>query len=225
MKVEDKKVLLSFLYGSQNYGLNNPDSDRDFITVYMPSRDDVYYGQTYTSYKGSEHNTMVSLPKFVRYVLKGDANHWECIFSTAISTYTSSAQQLLYFLQDHSQQLLQYSAEGILNSLRGKAFGGDLTQPKGMARAYYFASLANNLVRNDMMMDFATWRNTELCSTPYLIRYEDFNGVAREDVMSMFDKTFAAPHDYAANAAENEAVMRETVKRAQNLFYDEVRMF
>ena len=37
MRIENRKILLSFLYGSQNYGLNNPDSDRDFVTVYMPS--------------------------------------------------------------------------------------------------------------------------------------------------------------------------------------------
>ena len=225
MRIENRKILLSFLYGSQNYGLNNPDSDRDFVTVYMPSRDDVYYGQSDMSYKGDEHNTMISLPKFMRYVLKGNANYWECIFSTAISTYTAGAQRLLYFLQDNSRPLLQYSANGFLNSLRGKAFGSDLSQPKHLARAWYFALLANNMVNNDMAMDFASWRNTTLCTKPYLIRYEGCNDVTREDVMNMFDRVFSVPHDYEENAAVNEAVMREATRRAQELFYDEVRNY
>lgn len=221
--MEQRKILLSFLYGSQNYGLNNPNSDKDYTHVYMPNETDIFYGDIRGKIKNTEHDKYIPLPNFIKQVLKGNINYWEYIFSTAINIYTYDARNLLYFLQDNAQKILQYSANGFVNSAKGAAlqFLNEFDK-KRLARSYYYALLTNKLISNDMLMTCETWRNSEVCHIPHMIRYSSYKEVKADDVKSLFNHFEEKELNYDNNYKKNVEAVGKAEEMAKNLFFKEI---
>lgn len=221
--MEQRKILLSFLYGSQNYGLNNPDSDKDYLHIYMPNENDVFYANINKKIRDTEHDKYMSFPHFIKQVLKGNVNCWECIFSTAINIYTYDARNLLYFLQDNAQKILQHSAETFVKSAEGFALNRlNEYSKKQLSRAYYFALLAGKVVSDNMMMNCETWRNSQICYIPYLIRYSNYEEIHVDDVKNMFRRLVNKKFNFDNNSKSNILAVGKAEDMAKKLFFKEV---
>ena len=90
----DKKVILKVRAGSHLYGLNTPESDEDFMGVFIPSDEDllglINVKQVNNSTKSSSVNTrntkddiddvMYALPEFLKLLLANNPNIVETLF-------------------------------------------------------------------------------------------------------------------------------------------------
>ena len=156
------------LVGSQNYGLNGPDSDKDYKVLLCPTYKDLY--DSHKVEKGDlanfdhEHYSPIDVRQFNKLVLKCNPNILETLFSVEwnytdkrFETYVKCARMLLRqgYLALHWNEFYAAMTGLILNGL--KRYGEN--NPKSVSRACYFFNLTNHLVANDFSLDYLTWRN------------------------------------------------------------------
>ena len=90
----NRRVLGEILYGSQNYGLNGPNSDKDYYEIVMPSFYDLYY-QIEASDKKSW-----DIRKFTKLILDGNFNAIELLFSVDKYFYSQDFEFLWHYLNN-----------------------------------------------------------------------------------------------------------------------------
>lgn len=78
------KVLFETLYGSQNYGLSGPTSDKDYKIIMLPDFDDLFYNRSphLPEGKDPEHYSVMDVRKWVSLLKKGNFNAIEYLYST-----------------------------------------------------------------------------------------------------------------------------------------------
>jgi len=95
MNIQGRRVIYKAIVGSHAYGLNTPQSDKDYIAVYLPTKEDLLGLQKHeqfdlsTKYSGDKLKkntcddqdfTAYSLPKYVRLLLQNNPNILETLF-------------------------------------------------------------------------------------------------------------------------------------------------
>lgn len=102
----ERRILCRFRVGSHLYGLNRPESDEDYMGVFMPTAQDLLglhpVNEVDNSTKSSSKNQrntsddiddkMYSLPKFLHLALQNNPNIVEIFFATKENTLTMSPE-------------------------------------------------------------------------------------------------------------------------------------
>lgn len=152
--------LGKILYGSQNYGLDLPTSDKDYKIIVAPSLIDLYKGEELTK-KLNEHETQMDVRKFARLLLeRGNLNMWELVFSIE-KEGKADFLSLLKEVRANSQQLLLNAFDGFINSWKGMSFQvlNNKDARKGTSRALFLIELGRRLATNAMTMTEETWND------------------------------------------------------------------
>ena len=157
----NRRVLGEILYGSQNYGLNGPNSDKDYYEIVMPSFYDLYYQKEASDKKSWD------IRKFTKLILDGNFNAIELLFSVDKYFYSQDFEFLWYYLRAISSDIVARRSKKFYYSIRG-CFKASLdnadkadsveTYIKHMARAQYFVDMLDNLRLSHFYMRDDAWR-------------------------------------------------------------------
>lgn len=157
----NRRVLGEILYGSQNYGLNGPNSDKDYYEIVMPSFYDLYYQKEASDKKSWD------IRKFTKLILDGNFNAIELLFSVEKYFYSPEFEYLWYTLRAYSSDIVArrslkfyYSVRGcFMNSLdRAVTAENEDSYLKHIARAQYFVDMLDNLRLSHFYMRDDAWR-------------------------------------------------------------------
>ena len=157
----NRRVLGEILYGSQNYGLNGPNSDEDYHDIVMPSFYDLYYK------KEASRGQSWDVRKFTKLVLDANFNAIELLFSVKEEFYSPKFEELWYILRAYSSDIVARRSLPFYHSVRGcfmasldnatKAANEEM-YVKHMARAQYFVDMLDNLRLSHFQMKVEAWR-------------------------------------------------------------------
>lgn len=232
-------------YGSQNYGLAGPDSDEDFKLLVLPSFKEILWNKQlaiapweYVKYDCDQnHIGVLDIRKFHNLLLNGTYNAVEMLFSSDIRPYGfyDCFRGWFNLWEDwYKHGYVTCVWEKFLSSLKGAALESMKKQDnKGCARAWYFALLANQVVRNDFTIDENSWRNDKLTEVPRQIRFSNFKGFdwhdpellklkfkqaevfAAENYIKDYDRLDACRHAGAKLTTELENKVKELLYEIQ----------
>lgn len=201
--------IATILYGSQNYGLDSPDSDRDYKVLLCPQFDDFYeyrkVEKTDVPAKyDKEHYSPMSVMQFHSLLRKGNPNCLEMLYSRE-QNYSNGDflvyMSYMYNLYDHGYIALVW--EQFYAALRGLAMNAvdryGIT-PKTISRAWYFYSLMQWIMDDQFRVTGATWRKSAPTTAARKIR---FGGVSDplEDFFQDVEDGFAFYKELSAKKA------------------------
>ena len=157
----NRRVLGEILYGSQNYGLNGPNSDKDYYEIVMPSFYDLYYQKEASDKKSWD------IRKFTKLILDGNFNAIELLFSVDKYFYSQGFEFLWHYLRAISSDIVTRRSKKFYYSIRG-CFKASLdnadkadsveTYIKHMARAQYFVDLLDHVRLSHFYLTENAWR-------------------------------------------------------------------
>lgn len=153
------------LYGSQNLGLDGPDSDKDYKVLMTPSFDDLYFARkadknNLSSELDDEHYSVMDVRKFDSLVRNGNPNTLEMLFSlekhldARLQAYFEEAQ-LLYskgFLVLVAYNFFAATKGLVFNTL--KRYG---VNRKSASRALFWYYFLKVLPEHDFKVDKDSW--------------------------------------------------------------------
>ena len=153
------------LYGSQNLGLDGPDSDKDYKVLMAPSFEDLYFARKaekndLPSGLDHEHYSVVDVRTFDRLVRNGNPNTLEMLFSLEkqldprLQSYFESAQELYAsgFLVLVAYPFFKATKGLVFNSL--DRYG---VNRKSASRALFWFYFLKTLPWNDFKVNKDSW--------------------------------------------------------------------
>jgi hypothetical protein len=153
--------LARILYGSQNYGIDGPDSDKDYKAVLCPEFADLYEGRTCKRNEG-EHVTGIDVRRFHGLMMCGNPNVVELLYSVEaevrdknFADYLDCARLMYEAGYVASVWRTFYAA---LTGLCLNAMDRNGVNPKTVARAFYFMEMAKYLAQNRFIVSEVLYR-------------------------------------------------------------------
>lgn len=190
------KVVGKVLFGSQNYFLDGPDSDRDYKLLMMPEFNDFY---TYHKVDKNdllegydpEHYNVMSVLKFDENLRKGNVNALEMLFSREqeLSDDLASYFDMSQVFYNRGYLLLVWdtflaTVEGMMkNSL--ERYG---VNRKSASRALYLVNFCSFVAEHDFVVDKDTWGKDEVFAAARELRYNEEKELpTREELFALFE--------------------------------------
>jgi uncharacterized protein len=166
--MKEREIIFKCRTGSHLYGLNNPESDEDFVSVFMPLPEDMYGltkcetidNSTKASSVGRRNtkddvdDKMYSLPNFVHLLVQNNPNILELLFATPENIIICKPE--FQFLIDNYDKIVSRRA---MHAFGGYAFS---QKEKLMTKKERYGSLklaleyVNNLSLNRPIIDWTT---------------------------------------------------------------------
>lgn len=195
MMVELAKVL----YGSQNYGLDWEDSDRDYKLVLCPGFKELYEGKMCKKNEG-EHVVGIDLRRLHGLLAGGNPNAVELLCSVDVKLIDGDWVGIYFgcWRRAYEGGFLAAVWRTFYAALTGLALNGidrNGVTPKTVARAFYFLKMAKHLAGNGFVMNEGVYRGdgVEFHRLARKIRFEPpanegvLGGIA-EDVKRGFEE-------------------------------------
>lgn len=226
------KEFAKILYGSQNYGLAGPDSDKDYKLLLCPTFEDLYNYHKVDKHdvpsKYDEHYSPMSIMQFNRLLLDGNPNCLEMLFS--LESESNVPQMLPYVEMARGLFKRRYIAlvwdrfysalQGIaLNSIDHNGISG-----KTVSRACYFYGLMEYIAQTGFVIDEKTWRHMSPNFHGYTqdIRFGDHTIYYLEFLANQTRDNFAGAKQHMHDAAQayinrHPEAVRELQNDAQRL--------
>jgi predicted nucleotidyltransferase len=108
------KELAKILYGSQNYGLDTPSSDKDYTIIVMPTVEDVFDNKNLTG-KGE-----MDYRDFFRLLLGGNPNMIELLTSKEMYFYDEKFEKFFLSLKYYTDNFIRSNWKTFTLALKGK---------------------------------------------------------------------------------------------------------
>ena len=172
------KVVGTMLYGSQNYAISTPESDRDYKIIVTPNFDELYSKKDLNGaavpFGDPEHYSCMDVRTFANNLAKGNPNAIEMLFSIEIEDEFSDFHHLLEkwrepYFNGYVASQWRYFTEAVGGIIYNgfKRYG---VTPKTGSRAMYFYSLVEYIAKHDFLISADVLRNDEVCEVPRTIR-------------------------------------------------------
>ena len=176
------KEVATILYGSQNYRLDNADSDKDYKILMMPEFEDFYnYHRVdkndLPKIYDPEHYNVMSVLKFDENIRKGNINALEMLFSLSCNILDENLEYYFKLARRAYAEGYIFSVwdtfiatvEGMIkNSL--DRYG---VNRKSASRAFYLICLCHYIAKHDFEVDYSTWGTEEVYVRPRELRYDE----------------------------------------------------
>lgn len=164
------KEVARILYGSQNYGLDTPDSDKDYKVLLCPEFEDLYsYHKVckddLPSELDPEHYSVMSLIQFHDLLMAGNPNCIEMLHSTDKKVFDMEFLRSNYWRFASNLYAMGYIAtvwDKFYSALKGIALNSidrNGVNVKTVSRLCFFNYFAQQIVRDDFVVNERTWRN------------------------------------------------------------------
>lgn len=154
--------LAKVLYGSQNYGLDGEDSDRDYKLVLCPGFEELYEGKMCKRNEG-EHVTGIDLRRLHGLLAGGNPNAVELLYSVDVELIDGDwvGDYFDCWRRLYEGGFLAAVWQTFYAALTGMALNGidrNGATPKTVARAFYFLKMAKHLAGNGFVMNEGVYR-------------------------------------------------------------------
>lgn len=158
--------LAKVLYGSQNYGLDGEDSDRDYKLVLCPGYEELYEGKMCKKNEG-EHVVGIDLRRLHGLLANGNPNAVELLYSVDVELNDGEwvGQYFDCWRRVYEGGFLAAVWRMFYAALTGMALNGiyrNGVTPKTVARAFYFLEMAKHLAKNGFVMNEGVYRGEGL---------------------------------------------------------------
>ena len=184
------KQIAKMLYGSQNYNLDTPESDKDYKVIEFPDAEDLFYVKTLNR-QLSENESVWDVRNFLKYLMKANPNALELLFSVEQEYEDESFKELLDYIRPRIGSIIRLHWKEFGSATLGIAWESlrrNQVNPKTTARLTYFWLLWRSLVSEDHIhgggtngeMTELTWRNPRI-TWPREIREMDPNDPKTKD--------------------------------------------
>lgn len=170
------KEVVRILYGSQNYGLNTPESDKDYKVLLCPEFEDLYrYHKVckddLPNGLDPEHYSVMSIIQFHDLLMAGNPNCLEMLFSVE-SILTATDYPIHTYLHNYRERAKTLYATGYIaivwdkfySALKGIAMNSidrNGINVKTVSRLCFYNCFAQQIVRGGFVVNDLTWRNTD----------------------------------------------------------------
>lgn len=121
----EERIVMIALQGSQNYGLDTPDSDVDTKLITLPSLDDVVFNRKAISTThiraNNEHIDFKDIRLYIQVFRKQNLNFLEILFTPYVvinPTYANEWNQLI----ENREAIARYDLKQAIKSMRGIAY-------------------------------------------------------------------------------------------------------
>lgn len=227
------EILAKIRYGSQNYGLDTPDSDEDFKLIVRPTFDDLYHGRNLNEKKylpedcDPDHYSLMDIRKWFELLKKGNFNAIEYLFSNESDT---SSNYEFFRCIDCAISLYK---DGYLNNVWHSFFKSvygnvihalkrDGITYKTLSRAYYVHALIGYLFLNDNKMTRNIWDSPLVRLEARYVRFEQpyIGDVTIEYVEKKFHMLEAAILPTLKEPDEN---LNSQMNQLQDLVYNYIK--
>ena len=145
-------IIGTFLYGSQNYYLNTPESDIDSISIYIPTQEEIYFSKDWLSKEyemaNREHAVIKDIRVLMRDWLNGSMTNLEVLFT---HFYVIESDRMILDIFESIKKIVQVylisnkekMAKAIYGQILGTAKVKYLTPKKikNIIRLYYALSI------------------------------------------------------------------------------------
>ena len=160
------ELIAKMLYGSQNYGLDNDDSDKDYCLLVMPSSTELYLtvhgpwsppaASVFDSNFTPDHYTTVDARAWFSRLQNGNPNSIEMLFSVdSTDNYNPDAEKAFTIMRGaYEYGYLMTVFESFYRALKGMAFSHN--QPnnnKCMARLQFFTTFLRRVIDNNFCVN------------------------------------------------------------------------
>lgn len=154
--------LAKLLYGSQNYGLDGEDSDRDYKLVLCPGFEELYEGKMCKRNEG-EHVVGIDLRRLHGLLVNGNPNAVELLYSVDVELIDGEWVGKYFgcwrrVYEDGYLAAVWRTFYAALNGLALNAIDRNGVTPKTVARAFYFMEMAKHLAWNGFVMNEGVYR-------------------------------------------------------------------
>lgn len=177
------KVVGTVLFGSQNYSLDTPQSDRDYKIIVTPNFDELYLKKDLNgvalpfSHLDPEHYSCMDVRTFANNLAKGNPNAIEMLFSTEIEDEFSDFRHLLEawrepYFKGYVASQWHYFTEAV-GGIMYNTFKRYGVTPKTASRAAYFTFLVLHIYNNNFVINENILRADEVCCVPCRIRLNE----------------------------------------------------
>lgn len=195
------KVVGTILYGSQNYLLSTPESDRDYKILVTPNFDELYLKKDLNgaalpfSHLDPEHYSCMDVRTFANNLAKGNPNAIEMLFSTEIEDEFSDFRHLLEawrepYFNGYVASQWHYFTEAV-GGIMYNTFKRYGVTPKTASRALYFYNLVAYISTHNFIISPDVLRNEDVCEWPRAIRF----GLTQMVLADNADKFMNTYHD------------------------------
>lgn len=220
------KVVGTILYGSNNYRLDTPESDRDYKIVVTPNFDELYLKRDLNgaalpfSYLDPEHYSCMDVRTFANNLAKGNPNAIEMLFSTEIDDEFSDFHHLLEkwrepYFNGYVASQWHYFTEAV-GGIMYNSFKRYGVTPKTASRALYFYKLVEYISNHNFVIDETVLRNDEVCELPRAVRLLD---------KKVFESTNKIMFNYHNLLANIKVPAIETFTFDPAVFYTQTKEF
>ena len=202
------KEIVKILIGSQNYGLNGPDSDEDYKVIYVPQFNDLYncrlaeHSDLREEWH-NEHYSALDVRKWCSLLIKGNINALEMLYSSkweynSFILYNENFDYALRFIRTlYENKYVAIVWDNFFAATKGlclnsiKRYG--ITE-KSASRAKYFVNLLTYIVKNNFVINQKSWRNEEVANSARAMRFGNVQLPTEEEIHQWFDEieAFAA---------------------------------
>lgn len=147
----------SLWLGSQNYGLDTPESDKDYKWIEIPSMDELFNKQSLTR-QLNEHNSVWDIRDFFRYLKKAAPTALEVLFSSETEYFDENFRDLMNEVRAKASSLIRNNWNGFVNGTKGMVYAGIKKEetPKTVSRFIFFYYLYKRIV-NEGQIGYSTW--------------------------------------------------------------------
>jgi len=193
------KVVGTILYGSQNYLLSTPESDRDYKIIVTPNFDELYLKRDLNGaavpFGDPEHYSCMDVRAFANNLAKGNPNAIEMLFSTEIEDEFSDFRHLLEawrepYFNGYVASQWHYFTEAV-GGIMYNTFKRYGVTPKTASRALYFYNLVAYISTHNFIVNPDVLRNEDVCEWPRAIRF----GLTQLVLADNADKFMNTYHD------------------------------
>ena len=122
--VPEDRIIGVFLYGSQNYNMDGPNSDVDTKCLIVPSFEEIAFNKKAVSYEyhfdNGEHMKIIDIREFLKLLKKQNPNDLEILF-TKYCVRNNTYGRIWYYLWSHREEVAHYRPHSAVDTIRHMA--------------------------------------------------------------------------------------------------------
>jgi predicted nucleotidyltransferase len=169
------RFLAKFLYGSQNYNLDTPESDKDWKYVELPSFKELFEDRK-LGRQLNENEVVWDVRQFYKQLMKANPNALELLFSKEIVWYDLAFREVCERVRTHYvTSLVRANWKNFFAATKGMAYESlrPGVTPKSVSRYLYLYLFLDGVAQMNGEMSEESWRS-DFTELPRFVRLSGF---------------------------------------------------
>lgn len=220
------EFIAKIIYGSQNYLLDTPESDKDYKLIEFPNARELFFSQKLNR-QLNDHESVWDIRDFCKFLMKANPNALEMLFSVEITYADDRFKELLDFIRTNVESVIRVNWSNFSKATYGLAheaiYRNSIT-PKSVARLAYFHLLWDSVAFHNGKMTVKTWRDERMLS-PRNIRMAKEDDPQLSEFVTFVDSTWDTNHYAIVVSEEDQKMCKEIEKRCVDYFHNRLTFF